>query len=161
MNRSPTRDFAVGLFVLAGLSALAYLSFSIGGLSLHNEGGLRLYAYFDEIGGLKVRAPVVIAGVKVGQVIRIDLADDYRARVQMDLKRDLKLPADTTASIFTAGLLGDQYISLQVGGDERILADGGTITMTESAISLERLIGKFVYGSNERRGDTDKAGEQR
>ncbi len=145
MNRSPRRDFIVGLFVLAGLAALAYLSMSVGGLSFRNQGGLTVYASFDEIGGLKPRAPVVIAGVKVGQVVEITLADDYRARVRMDLRRDLKLPVDSIASIVTAGLLGDQYISIQVGGDDRYLDNGGTITMTESALSLERLIGKFIY----------------
>ncbi len=155
MNRSPSRDLAVGLFVLAGLAALAYLSVNVGGLTWRNEGGLVVDAYFDEIGGLKPRAPVVIAGVKVGQVVEIRLAEDYRARVRMDLKRDLKLPVDTTASIVTAGLLGDQYISLQVGGEDRFLSSGGVITMTESAISLERLIGKFIY-SNERGGSGDE-----
>ena len=119
MNRSPRRDLVVGLFVLAGLAALAYLSMNVGGLTFRNQGGLVLYASFDEIGGLKPRAPVVIAGVKVGQVVDITLDADYRARVRMDLRRDLKLPVDTSASIMTAGLLGDQYISLQVGGDDR------------------------------------------
>lgn len=152
MNRSPRRDFVVGLFVLAGLAALAYLSMNVGGLTLRNQGGLTLFAAFDEIGGLKPRAPVVISGVKVGQVVDIVLDQDYRARVRMDLRRDLKLPVDTTASIVTAGLLGDQYISLQVGGDDRYLENGGTITITESALSLERLIGKFIYSSE--RGNT-------
>lgn len=159
MNRSPTRDLAVGLFVLAGLAALAYLSVNVGGLTLRNEGGLVVYAYFDEIGGLKPRAPVVIAGVKVGQVVEITLNEDYRARVKMDLRHDLKLPVDTTASILTAGLLGDQYISLQVGGDDKLIASGGTITMTESAVSLERLIGKFIY-SSDRSGKGEKEGAQ-
>ncbi|MCX8071307.1 MAG: outer membrane lipid asymmetry maintenance protein MlaD [Candidatus Binatia bacterium] len=145
MNRSPRRDLIVGLFVLAGLAALAYLSMNVGGLTFHNQGGLTLYASFDEIGGLKPRAPVVIAGVKVGQVVDIILDNDYRARVRMDLRRELKLPVDTSASIVTAGLLGDQYISLQVGGEDRYLENGGVITITESALSLERLIGKFIY----------------
>lgn len=101
MNRSPRRDLIVGLFVLAGLAALAYLSMNVGGLTFRNQGGLMLYASFDEIGGLKPRAPVVIAGVKVGQVVDIVLDDDYRARVRMDLRRDLKLPVDSTASIVT------------------------------------------------------------
>lgn len=118
-----------------------------------------LYASFDEIGGLKPRAPVVIAGVKVGQVVDIVLDDDYRARVRMDLRRDLKLPVDSTASIVTAGLLGDQYISIQVGGDDRYLENGGTITMTESALSLERLIGKFIYSFERGGNGSDKASD--
>ncbi|GIW45967.1 MAG: outer membrane lipid asymmetry maintenance protein MlaD [Candidatus Binatia bacterium] len=155
MNRSPQRDLIVGLFVLAGLAALAYLSMTVGGLTFRNTGGLTIYASFDEIGGLKPRAPVVIAGVKVGQVVDIVLDSDYRARVRMDLRHDLKLPVDTTASIVTAGLLGDQYIALQVGGEDRYLTNGGTITMTESAISLERLIGKFIYSVD--RGGSEKS----
>lgn len=145
MDRSPQRDLIVGLFVLVGLLALAYLSLSIGGLSLQRTGGLRLEAGFDEIGGLKPRAPVVIAGVKVGQVQEIRLDGDFRARVTLDVRSDLELPVDTSASILTTGLLGDQFISLQIGGDDRLLGPGGTITITESALSLERLIGKFIY----------------
>lgn len=157
MTRSPRRDFIVGLFVLAGLAALAYLSMNVGGLTFRNQGGLILYASFDEIGGLKPRAPVVIAGVKVGQVVDIALDSDYRARVRMDVRRDLRLPVDTSASIMTAGLLGDQYISLQVGGEQKYLEHGGTITMTESAISLERLIGKFIYSVDRGSSDRQKA----
>jgi phospholipid/cholesterol/gamma-HCH transport system substrate-binding protein len=152
MTRAPLRDFVVGLFVLAGLGAIAYLSMSVGGFSFRNSGGLLLYAGFDEIGGLKPRAPVVVAGVKVGQVTQIALNDDFRARVTLDLRSDLELPVDTSASIVTSGLLGDQYISLQVGGDDRLLKSGDTITITESALSLERLIGKFIYSSDAKNG---------
>jgi phospholipid/cholesterol/gamma-HCH transport system substrate-binding protein len=147
MNQSPVRDFVVGLFVLVGLGAIAYLSMTIGGLSFSNHGGLTLYAAFDEIGGLKARAPVVIAGVKVGQVKSIHLGDDSRARVEVDLDQRLEIPADTSASIMTSGLLGDQYISLQLGGEEQTLKSGDEIGFTESAVVLERLIGKFVHDS--------------
>ena len=140
------RDFLVGLFVLAGLGALAYLSFSVGGLSYGGPGGLTLYAAFDQTGGLKSRAPVVISGVKVGQVKSITLDKSFRARVEMDLDSRLKISTDTTASIVTAGILGDRYISLQLGGDDTVLAAGDSITFTESAIILESLIGKFMYG---------------
>jgi len=110
------RDFLVGCFVLAGLAAVAYLSFQVGGLSWKGPRGLGLVANFDEIGGLKPRAQVVIAGVKVGQVRSITLDRDYRARVDLDVDAGLKLPVDTTASIMTSGLLGDRYVSLQLGG---------------------------------------------
>lgn len=146
MTRSPIRDFLVGLFVLAGLGAIAYLSFSVGGLSYSGPGGLTLYAAFDQTGGLKARAPVVVSGVKVGQVKSIGLDKSYRARVEMDLDRRLTLPTDTSASIVTAGILGDRYISLQLGGDEQTLKSGDTINFTESALILESLIGKFIYG---------------
>ncbi|HEV7732917.1 MAG TPA: outer membrane lipid asymmetry maintenance protein MlaD [Candidatus Binatia bacterium] len=148
MNRSPGRDLLVGLFVLAGLAAIAYLSFAVGGLSFNETGGLVLSADFDEIAGLKPRSQVVISGVKVGQVTSITLAGDDRARVTIDVDATLKLPSDTSASIVTAGLLGDRYISLQPGGDETLLKPGDTITFTESAVILERLIGKFVHNSD-------------
>jgi phospholipid/cholesterol/gamma-HCH transport system substrate-binding protein len=99
MTRSPVRDFVVGLFVLAGLGAIAYLSINVGGLSYNGPGGLTLYASFDQTGGLKPRAPVVISGVKVGQIARIELGKDYRARATLDLDPALALPTDTTASI--------------------------------------------------------------
>ena len=141
------RDLLVGLFVLAGLGAVGYLSLSVGGLSHGGPGGLKLFADFDEIGGLKPRAQVVISGVKVGQVAAIDLDQSYRARVTLDLDPHLALPVDTTASIMTSGILGDRYISLQVGGESEMLKPGDRISFTESAVILERLIGKLVYGS--------------
>jgi phospholipid/cholesterol/gamma-HCH transport system substrate-binding protein len=153
MTRAPLRDLLVGLFVLAGLGAIAYLSLSVGGLSARGPGGLTVSADFDEIGGLKPRAQVVISGVKVGQVASIALDDNYRARVKMDLDARLKLPIDTSASIMTSGLLGDRYVSLQLGGETETLKPGDRIAMTESAVVLERLIGKLVYGGD--RGKTE------
>lgn len=154
MNRSPMRDLLVGCFVLAGLAAIAYLSFSVGGLSYSGPGGLTLYAAFDQTGGLKPRAPVVISGVKVGQVTRITLDKGYRARAELDLDGSLELPVDTSASIVTAGILGDRYVSLQLGGEEQLLKSGDTITFTESAVILESLIGKFIYGREGSSGST-------
>jgi phospholipid/cholesterol/gamma-HCH transport system substrate-binding protein len=147
MDRSPVRDFVVGLFVLAGIAAIAYISVSIGGFSWHGPTGLKLSAAFDETGELAVRAPVVIGGVRVGEISSISLQDDFRARVEMDLDPTLKLPTDTTASIVTAGLLGDRYIELQPGGDDKMLKSGDRITFTESAVILERLIGQLIYGT--------------
>ena len=141
------RDTLVGLFVLAGLAAIAYLSLQTGGLAREGRGGLVLKAGFDQTGGLKPRAPVVIAGVKVGQVTAIDLDQGARARVTMDVDRHLELPVDTTASIMTSGLLGDRYVSLQPGGDTTMLKPGEEITFTESAVLLERVIGKLVHNA--------------
>ena len=121
MNRSPVRDFVVGLFVLAGLGAIAYLSMNVGNFSLRKNSGLILFANFDETGGLKDRAPVVISGVKVGQVETITLNEDYRARVKLTVDDALKLPTDSSVSIVTSGLLGDRYLSLQLGGDDKYL----------------------------------------
>ena len=149
MQRNPVRDLLVGLFVIAGFAAIAYLSLSVGGFNYEGPGGLRLYAKFDEISGLKLRAPVVVAGVKVGQVTSISLDESHRARADMEVDHTLQLPADTTASIVTAGLLGDRYLNLKPGGEEELLKDGDEIAFTESAVVLENLIGKFIYGSGE------------
>jgi phospholipid/cholesterol/gamma-HCH transport system substrate-binding protein len=144
MRESPARELWVGLFVLLGLAALAWLSFSVGGVESLRAGGLQLTATFDEIGGLKKRAQVVIGGVRVGQVKEIDLADDFRARVTLDVDGELALPADTSASILTSGVLGDQYIALEPGGEPELLAPGEQIQFTQSAVILERLIGKLI-----------------
>jgi phospholipid/cholesterol/gamma-HCH transport system substrate-binding protein len=146
MRLSPIRDFVVGLFVLAGIAAIAYLSISIGDFSWRGPTGLKLWAAFDESGGLSLRAPVVVAGVRVGEVSGISLQSDFRARVDMDLDPTLKLPTDTSASIVTAGILGDRYIELQPGGEDTLLKSGDQITLTESAVILERLIGQLIYG---------------
>ena len=148
MKPSAGRDFTVGLFVLAGLAAVAYLSLTVGGFNIGGRPGLLLFASFDEIGGLKPRAPVVVSGVKVGQVSSIDLNDDYRARVSLDLDPDLELPIDTSASIVTAGVLGDRYLSLQLGGEEDLLRPGDEITFVESAVLLERMIGQLIHNTN-------------
>jgi len=140
MTETSKQDALVGVFVLGGILALGYLSFSVGGLGNGPAGGLRLGAAFDELGGLKVRAPVVIAGVRVGQVEEIDLGKDYRAHVTLDVMPELELPVDTSASIMTAGILGDRYVSLQLGGEVETLANGDEISFTESAVLLERLI---------------------
>lgn len=147
MRPSPTRDGIVGLFVLAGLAAVGWLSLQIGGLGA-GPGGLVLMASFDEIGGLKPRAPVVIGGVRVGQVSSIGLDEDLRARVTLEVDEGLELPVDTSAAIRTQGLLGDQLIALVPGAEEEMLRSGETLSFTESAINIERLIGAFVHSTN-------------
>jgi phospholipid/cholesterol/gamma-HCH transport system substrate-binding protein len=102
----------------------------------------------------------VISGVKVGQVKAITLGKDFRARVELDLDASLKLPTDSSASIVTAGILGDRYVSLQVGGDDQILKSGDTITFTESAVILESLIGKFMYGRTGEGGSSQNGGDK-
>jgi phospholipid/cholesterol/gamma-HCH transport system substrate-binding protein len=145
MTRAPVRDFLVGCFLLLGIGAMAYLSMRVGGLGSGPPGGFKLFATFDETGGLKARAPVEISGVKVGQVKDIKLDKAYRARVELDLMPSLVLPSDTSASIVTSGVLGDRYVQLQLGGDPENLKDGDDLTFTESAVILERLIGKFIH----------------
>ena len=151
MSERGTRDFIVGLFVLIGLLALAYLSLKVGGVSYAGRGGIKLYAAFDQVADLKIRAPVELAGVTIGQVTGIVLDDNYRARVELSIRSDVELPIDTSASIVTSGLLGDRYITLDLGGEIDVLVDGEDIGYTESAVVLERLIGKFLY--NVQNGD--------
>lgn len=139
-----SRDLIVGLFVLAGLLSIAYLSIDVGGASLQRSGGLEIVALFDEVGSLKPRAPVVIGGVKVGTVKSISLDPDLRARVVLDVSKDLKLPIDTSASILTSGVLGDQYIALEPGAEDAMLKSGDEIAYTQSAVVLERLIGRVI-----------------
>jgi len=144
MNSSPMRDLMVGAFVLTGLVALGYLSFSLGGLEIGGANQIKVLAAFDEIGGLSERATVVVAGVPVGAVTGIQLDDDYRAVVTMSLPATFELPSDSSAAILTQGVLGSQYVGLEPGGDDTMLQDGDEITFTQSAIVLERLIGKLV-----------------
>jgi phospholipid/cholesterol/gamma-HCH transport system substrate-binding protein len=106
---------------------------------------MTLIARFDEIGGLSVRAPVVISGVKVGQVTAIQLDEDLRAQVVMDVDADLMLSVDTSAAIRTAGILGDQLVALEPGAEEDFLASGGELSFTESAFNIEKLVGTLVH----------------
>lgn len=144
--RNNTRDFVVGLFVLAGLAAVAYLSLSVGGVSYSGARGFHLVAVFDDVGGLSHRSPVKISGVKVGQVASIRLDEDLRASVALDLDPTLELPIDSSAAIRTAGLLGDQFVSLEPGAEDQLLAPGELFTYTESALSLDKLVGRLVHG---------------
>lgn len=145
---SSHRDIIVGLFVMLGLAAIAYLSIQVGGISYNGPGGFELIATFDEIGGLTPRAPVVISGVKVGQVTAIGLDEDLRAAVVLDVRPDLELSIDTSASIRTSGLLGNQFVALEPGGEIDLLSDGESVDFTESALNLEKLIGAFMHGSD-------------
>lgn len=140
-------DLWVGVFVAIGFAALAFLAIQVGNFS--GFGGnqhYRVEAAFDNIGGLKVRAPVKSAGVLVGRVqsIRFD-THSYRAVVALEIDAGFEFPADTTASILTSGLLGEQYIGLDAGADVEVLADGDQILLTQSAVVLEKLIGQFLF----------------
>ena len=107
MTSTKIRDFMVGVFVLIGLGTIAYLSFSVGGASYGSGGGLKLYATFDQVADLKPRAPVELSGVKIGQVSRVALDENYRARVELEVDSTLEIPVDSSASIVTSGLLGE------------------------------------------------------
>ncbi|CDF85888.1 outer membrane lipid asymmetry maintenance protein MlaD [Pseudomonas sp. QL9] len=145
-----TLEIGVGLFLLGGLLALLLLALRVSGLTVgHSNDTYRLYAYFDNVAGVTVRGKVTMAGVTIGKVVAVDLDhDSYRGRVTMEINRDVNnLPDDSTASILTAGLLGEKYIGISVGGDDQMLKDGGVIHDTQSALVLEDLIGKFLLNS--------------
>lgn len=141
-------DLWVGLFVIAGIAALLFLALKVGSMSAVNtSNSYEVVARFDNIGGLKPRAPVKSAGVVVGRVadIRFD-NETYEAAVTLRLDKRYAFPKDTSAGIMTSGLLGEQYIGLEAGGDSQILKDKDRITLTQSAVVLENLIGQFIYG---------------
>ncbi|MEN9543966.1 MAG: hypothetical protein RLZZ598_799 [Pseudomonadota bacterium] len=140
-------DLWVGLFVLIGAAAILFLALKAGNLlSLSFNESYRVDARFDNIGGLKVRAPVKSAGVVVGRVASIGFDDkSYQAQVQIDFDRRFSFPKDSSAKILTAGLLGEQYIGIEPGAEEQLLAAGESIRMTQSAVVLENLISQFLY----------------
>ncbi|MBB84280.1 MAG: outer membrane lipid asymmetry maintenance protein MlaD [Deltaproteobacteria bacterium] len=145
MQSNATRDLVVGLFVLLGLLALSYLSLQVGGVELSSGEKIVLEATFDDIGGLSARAPVRVAGVKIGQVSGIDLDEDLRATVRLEVDADVGLSIDSSAAIRTAGLLGDQFIAVELGAEDEVLLDGEAFQFTESALSIERLVGQLVH----------------
>jgi len=140
-------ELSVGVFVTGGLVALAMLSFKVANLGAADVvDGYHLKARFDNIGQLKTKAPVTLAGVRIGRVTDINIDDRYYAVVTLNIsKRYNNLPEDTGASILTAGLLGEQYVSLEPGGSETYLKDGDSIRLTQSAMVLEKLISQFLY----------------
>ncbi len=140
-------EFFVGLFVLAGLGAVGYLTVQLGSLDVFGTRNYVLEAYFDNVGGLAEGARVDMSGVAVGKVRSITLSEDQQAAVvALQLRGDVKLGDDTIASIKTSGLIGAKYVKLSLGGSEDYLEDGDTIDDTESAVDLEELISKYVFG---------------
>ncbi len=148
MLQSRTVEIGVGAFVALGLAALLMLAMKVSNLADDSRGrGYTVTARFDNVGGLKVRSPVTMSGVRIGRVTGISFDSDlYVAVVEMSIAPQYdRIPADTSASIFTAGLLGEQYIGLDAGGGEAFLADGDEIDLTQSALVLEQVIGQFLY----------------
>jgi len=147
MERS-TLDLWVGLFVCAGIGALLILAMKVGNMASIGRGSdsYTLYANFDNVGGLKPRAPVKSAGVVVGRVAAVGFDNNkFNARVALTIDSKYKFPKDTGASILTSGLLGEQYIGLEAGGDTVMVKEGETLKLTQSAVVLEKLIGQFLY----------------
>lgn len=146
-----TLDLWVGMFVVAGIAALVVLAFKVGNLSTYNVSETyQLQGYFSNIGGLKPQASIKSAGVLVGRVSGIALdTERYEARVTMSIDKRYQFPKDTMAKILTSGLLGEQYIGLSPGGDVEMLKGGDIVKMTQSAVVLEDMIGKFLYNKAE------------
>jgi len=142
-----TIDVWVGLFVLLGLAALLFLAFQAGNMRTLSFGQTySVTSRFDNIGGLKPQAPVKSAGVVVGRVGQITFDDkSFQASVRLDMESEYKFPKDSSLKILTAGLLGEQYIGIEAGGDEKNLAEGDRINRTQSATVLEDLINQFIY----------------
>ena len=146
MNRSAI-DLWVGLFVVAGIAGLLFLALKVGNLTTFSTAqSYQVNAKFANIGGLKVRAPVKSAGVVVGRVasIRFD-GETYEAIVNMNLEAKFQFPRDTTAKILTSGILGEQYVGLEAGGDGVMLKNGDRLRLTQSAVVLENLISQFLF----------------
>ncbi len=146
MNRT-TLDLWVGVFVAMGIAALLFLALKVGSISGSDiQSPYTLSARFDNIGGLKARAPVKSAGVLVGRVSEIRYDNEhFQAEVVFTVDGRYKFPADTFANILTSGLLGEQYLGLDPGGEEKTLAPGDVIKKTQSAVVLEKLISQFMF----------------
>ncbi len=147
MGKQAKIEIGVGVLVLFSIISLFVIAMKVSNFAdmAQDRPTYTLKAHFDNIGGLKVRAPVKLSGVVIGRVASIGIdRSNYRALVTMKIDKAYQLPLDTSASILTSGLLGDQYIGLEPGGDDEYLADGDEIEMTQSALVLENLIGQLM-----------------
>lgn len=145
---SRTLELVVGLFVAAGIAALVMMAMTVSNLASYGGGdGYEIKARFDNIGGLKVRSPVSSSGVRIGRVSNIEYdLEDYEALVTLSIEPQYdKFPIDTSASILTSGLLGEQYVGLEPGAEEDYLKNGDSVDITQSALVLEQIIGQFLY----------------
>ncbi len=158
MKRS-TLDLWVGVFVAAGLAALMFLAFKVGSMGAFDvASSYTIKADFENVGGLKVRAPVKSAGVVVGRVSDIHFnPETYEAEVMLNIDDRFKFPKDSCVAIMTSGLLGEQYVALEAGGDDKMLTPGDSLKITQSAVVLENLIGQFLYNKGDGGGESDKA----
>jgi phospholipid/cholesterol/gamma-HCH transport system substrate-binding protein len=159
MSKTKT-DFWVGLFVLLGAAALVFLALRAGNMSSFSFAPTYpLTAAFDNVGSLKVRAPVKSAGVVVGRVAAIGFDNkSFQATVTLDMNAAYQFPKDSSASILTSGLLGEQYVGLTAGADDQNFAAGGKIRYTQSAVVLENLISKFLYNTADKQGTPSTPG---
>jgi len=139
-------ELAVGIFMIAGMVCLAYLTIKLGQLEVFGDKGYEIQAVFSSSGGLKTGSSVVIAGVEVGRVKKVVL-DDYEARVTMSIPLEVKIQEDAIASIKTKGLIGEKYVEISPGGLDETLEPGGVIRDTQPPIDIEQLISKYIFGT--------------
>jgi len=154
MQHSNTLDLLVGLFVASGIGALFFLAMQVSNLSsFFEQDSYKITAHFENSGGLKVKSPVSMAGVRIGRVSAIHFDNKtYESIVEMRIASKYNtLPDDTSASILTAGLLGEQYVGLTPGGSEEFLHNGSVIDFTQSAIVLENLVSQFLFSDKEKK----------
>ncbi len=157
MNRAAI-DLWVGVLVALGMAALVFLALKVGNLASFSTSEVyQVRAKFGNIGGLKVRAPIKSAGVVVGRVADVNFDNEsYEAVVIMNLEGRFKFPRDTSAKILTSGLLGEQYVGLEAGGDSEMLKGGDRMRLTQSAIVLENLISQFMFSKAQEDGKSGK-----
>ncbi|MBW2063528.1 MAG: outer membrane lipid asymmetry maintenance protein MlaD [Deltaproteobacteria bacterium] len=138
-------ELSVGLFILAGILCLGYLSIKLARMEVLGDRGYEIYAVFSNVGGLKKGASVVIAGVEVGRVKSITI-QDYEAKVVLSLPEEVKIQEDAIASVKTKGLIGEKYIQITPGASDEIIEAGGRLRETQPALDIEELVSKFVFG---------------
>jgi phospholipid/cholesterol/gamma-HCH transport system substrate-binding protein len=138
-------EFTVGLFLIAGIICLGYLSIKLGKMEVLGSEGYDLYGLFSNSGGLKMGSSVAIAGVEVGRVKSVSL-DDYQAKVVVNIRESIKIQEDAIASIRTRGLIGEKFVEITPGAAEKMIPPGGRIRETQSPIDFEQLISKYVFG---------------
>lgn len=138
-------ELVVGFFLLIGILSLGYISVKLGKLEIIGGSGYSVYAEFEKAGGIKVGSVVEIAGVEVGKVKSVKLKN-YQAMVELAIDKGVKIQEDAIISVKTKGLIGEKYMQITAGGSEKIIPDGGKIRETESAVDLEELISKYVFG---------------
>jgi len=144
-------EFSVGIFIIVGLTCFSYLAITVGGVSWFEDESYIVKARFNSISGLKQGAAVEIAGVKIGKVEKIILDNgEYEAEIEISLNKNVELQDDSIASIRTAGIIGDRFVNIKPGGSDELIPAGGMIIETESAISLEELISKYIFESDKK-----------
>lgn len=154
-------ETTVGIFVAIGLLCVGYMTVKLGKISLFGEDTYVLHARFASVSGLKIGSPVEIFGIQAGKVEKLEIdAEKQMAWVEMGLKRGIKVYEDASASVKTAGLIGDKFIKVDPGGAGNLLKPGGTITETSSALDIEDLIGRYAFGQVKKEPQGSKEGNK-